>query len=223
LYYYRARYYSPLLGRFINEDPIGFVGGLNFYSYVFDSPTNLTDPSGNCPMCPVLPPVAAGAASGVGTGVSLSIGVGEGTAPVFILVAEGSAAGSNAGLVGALVGAGLAATVGIVNARMDYNQAVDGAQAAFDQEMQSRDRMNQQMVQQKKAQSLAGRYTGRQPGNGDDDCPKKWEDAYAYCAYLNSMPRKSPEWKKYLNLWGGNYSRCVRGQVPERCGGNFVE
>jgi hypothetical protein len=53
------------------------------------------------------------------------------------LVAEGSAAGSNAGLVGALVGAGLAATVGIVNARMDYNQAVDGAQAAFDQEMQS--------------------------------------------------------------------------------------
>src|SRR5262249_48335953 len=29
LYFYRARYYSPLLGRFINEDPIGFAGGLN--------------------------------------------------------------------------------------------------------------------------------------------------------------------------------------------------
>jgi len=26
LYFYRARYYSPLLGRFINEDPLGFAG-----------------------------------------------------------------------------------------------------------------------------------------------------------------------------------------------------
>src|SRR5437588_127260 len=45
--FYRARYYSPQLGRFINEDPLGFAGsGPNFYSYVFDSPTNLVDPSG---------------------------------------------------------------------------------------------------------------------------------------------------------------------------------
>src|SRR5579864_8956332 len=36
LYFYRARYYSPLLGRFINEDPIGLGGGLNTYSYAFN-------------------------------------------------------------------------------------------------------------------------------------------------------------------------------------------
>ncbi len=29
LYYYRARYYSPQVGRFISEDPIGFAGGLH--------------------------------------------------------------------------------------------------------------------------------------------------------------------------------------------------
>jgi RHS repeat-associated protein len=33
LYYYRARYYSPELQRFISEDPIGFEGGdVNFYA-----------------------------------------------------------------------------------------------------------------------------------------------------------------------------------------------
>ncbi len=47
LYYYRARYYSPTLHRFISEDPIGLGGGdENFYAYTFNSPTNYTDPSG---------------------------------------------------------------------------------------------------------------------------------------------------------------------------------
>jgi len=47
LYFYRARYYNPQTGRFISEDPLGFAGGgPNSYAYVFDSPTNLFDPSG---------------------------------------------------------------------------------------------------------------------------------------------------------------------------------
>lgn len=49
--YYRARYYDPNAGRFLSEDPIGFAGGSNFYSYVGGSPTNLTDPSGLDPTC----------------------------------------------------------------------------------------------------------------------------------------------------------------------------
>lgn len=47
LIYYRARYYSPDLGRFISEDPIGFeAGDTNLYRYVLGDPVNLTDPEG---------------------------------------------------------------------------------------------------------------------------------------------------------------------------------
>ena len=47
VYYYRARYYSPILQRFISEDPLQFKGNsVNFYEYTYDSPTNHKDPSG---------------------------------------------------------------------------------------------------------------------------------------------------------------------------------
>jgi RHS repeat-associated protein len=46
LYFNRARYYDQSSGRFVSEDPSEFVGGRNFYSYVGNDPTNLTDPLG---------------------------------------------------------------------------------------------------------------------------------------------------------------------------------
>ncbi len=46
LYYYRARYYDPEIGRFISEDPLGFQAGVNFYAYVGNNPINANDPSG---------------------------------------------------------------------------------------------------------------------------------------------------------------------------------
>jgi RHS repeat-associated protein len=47
LYFYRARYYSPTLQRFVAEDPIGLSSGdVNLYAYVSNSSTNFIDPLG---------------------------------------------------------------------------------------------------------------------------------------------------------------------------------
>jgi len=46
IYFYRARYYAGQLARFVDEDPIGLRGGVNFYAYVHDSPVNFADPLG---------------------------------------------------------------------------------------------------------------------------------------------------------------------------------
>jgi RHS repeat-associated protein len=46
LYFSRARYYDPQIERFISEDPLKLIAGVNSFAYVLNNPTNLVDPLG---------------------------------------------------------------------------------------------------------------------------------------------------------------------------------
>ncbi len=46
LYYYRARYYAPGIGRFIETDPAGYGPDINWYTAFGNDPTDKTDPTG---------------------------------------------------------------------------------------------------------------------------------------------------------------------------------
>lgn len=46
LLYYRARYYDPVLKRFISSNPIRLAGGMNIYGCVEGDPVSFVDPDG---------------------------------------------------------------------------------------------------------------------------------------------------------------------------------
>ena len=74
LYYYRARYYDPQIGRFLSEDPIGFNGGdQNLYRYVFNNPVNLIDPSGLVTFTLGVSFRVPGGFGGIDAGVAVSV------------------------------------------------------------------------------------------------------------------------------------------------------
>lgn len=67
LLHMRARYYSPFLMRFLNPDPIGFSGGMNWFAYADGNPISMLDPFGLAPKSNV-DMGRYGALGGYGTG-----------------------------------------------------------------------------------------------------------------------------------------------------------
>ena len=53
LHYNLMRYYEPEAGRFVNQDPIGLLGGENFYQFAPNTQSCI-DSSGNIAFIPIL-------------------------------------------------------------------------------------------------------------------------------------------------------------------------
>jgi type VI secretion system secreted protein VgrG len=75
LHYNRHRYYDLELGRYLNQDPIGLLGGLHHYSYADRDPVNRIDPSGTFAFLIPLIPAALATLGKVATGAAIETGV----------------------------------------------------------------------------------------------------------------------------------------------------
>ena len=76
LYYNRYRYYDPKIGAYINQDPIGLAGGVNFYTYANSDPIGWADPLGLICMSDEFINGVAGAVGGAISGAQAGAALG---------------------------------------------------------------------------------------------------------------------------------------------------
>lgn len=104
----RNRWYDPNSGRFTQEDPIGYAGGINLYAYVGNDPVGYSDPYGLCGG-PGEPPCkeATWAVVGATGGAAIAVGgctLSTGGACALAMPAVAALGGSGGALVGGFAG-----------------------------------------------------------------------------------------------------------------------
>ena len=122
-YYVSSRYYDPEVGRWINaDDAIAGVGGdirgYNLFSYCFNNPVNMSDPTGNWPKLSQIFTAVAVAAVVVAAVAATVVTCGA-AAPALAavgggIISAGAAAMATTVATGALITAGVATTAAIV-------------------------------------------------------------------------------------------------------------
>lgn len=116
LYFYRARWYDPVVGRFTGRDPIGLDAGPNPFAYVNNQATTATDPSGQIPLLLLLIP-AAGALVGAAHTYGSSRAAGWSQPASFGWGLLGAVGGWYSPLSALLGGAGAAIGYGVAGER----------------------------------------------------------------------------------------------------------
>jgi RHS repeat-associated protein len=201
LYFYRARYYNPLLQRFISEDPLGFgANSVNFYELAYDSPTNYRDPSGM--QTTVLEPiVGVGVAAGTATGAGVAAGAGaSGFGPTLPLIVGGSAEGGAAGgplgvAVGVVVGLGI--YDGIQGHRLCQAYGICGPSPSPNPNPPLKP-------------STAGR--GCKDKDKDADCEMQYENDSSVCRTLSDPNDRRRCWASAFQ----RYAQCLGGNKPSK-------
>lgn len=230
LYYYRARFYSPLLGRFISQDPLGFAGsGPNLYAYAGDAPTNYTDPFG-------LQTTTSGTVTTPYQGDPSPAEIQKAIQSQEAI--ESGASGGSTFLPQTVGEAGLAGGLVVLDSYLAYQdydaiKVFNAENKTYADELHSVAVSNAANIAHPSAPyllyhspALAGRYNGGKPlsaggGDDDDECKEEWKKAGDFCSQLDDLRSNDPiEFRKWKNIFGPNILSCMNGQVSERCGGH---
>lgn len=136
LYYMRARWYDPYLGRFVSRDPLDLVGGINVYTYCNANPLDGVDPNGLVDWDLVqqgiieigkggILVIMGSAEVGIGGGISGS-GVGVAVAPA-VIAAGVTTAGGGVIYAGRGLGLILAGTLASTSASAGSNSSASNS------------------------------------------------------------------------------------------------